>query len=90
MRARDLLPDHIDSMQTNGIQVRKGTVGAFLVNARSWLSADAESEAKLMAQLDILDALPALQALGLFDLMTINDIRLRLLVDNHIEVAERR
>jgi hypothetical protein len=61
-----------------------------LVNSRTWLSTDADSEAKSMAELDILGALPALQALGLFDLMTINDIRLRRLVDNHAKTLEQR
>jgi hypothetical protein len=89
MRAHDFLPDDINSMHTKGVHFRKGTVGAFLVNARVWLSADADGEAKSTAELDILGALPALQALGLFDLMTINDMRLRRLVDKHIEAAER-
>lgn len=82
MRAHDLLPDHVDSMQTDGVNIRKGTVGAFLVNARTWLSIDADSEAKTIAETDIVGALPALQALGLFDLMTINDVRLRALINN--------
>lgn len=83
MRAQDLLPDHIDMTQVNGINVRKGTVGAFLINARIWLSPDFSGETKAKAEADIIEALPALGALGLFDLMTPNDVQLRGLVEDH-------
>ncbi|WP_338401323.1 hypothetical protein [Pseudomonas chlororaphis] len=54
------------------------------MNARAWLSTDTDSETKSIAEIDIVGALPALQALGLFDLMTINDARLRALIDNSV------
>lgn len=84
MRAQDLLPDHIDSVTNDGISIRKGTVGAFLINARTWLSNAVDDEAKVKAETDIVGALPALQVLGLFDLMTVNDSRLRALISTHL------
>jgi hypothetical protein len=87
MRAQDLLPDGADSAQFNDLTVRKGTVGAFLLNARAWLSRTSGPEAKAKAELDILEALPALRALGVFEVFTVNDPDLRAMLDRHISGA---
>jgi hypothetical protein len=81
MRAKDLLPDDVDQAQFNGITVRKGTVGAFLVNARVICDRAASPESRAMAEREILEALPALRALGLFDVLQVRDEQLRALVD---------
>ena len=80
MRAEDVLPDQQNEGQFNGVTVRKGTVGAFLANARLWLDAATGSAERDSAERDILDALPALHALGLFDIVQVRDARLRELV----------
>ena len=80
MRAEDVLPDQQNQGQFNGVTVRKGTVGAFLANARRWLD-EASSEAeRSSAERDIVDALPALHALGLFDILQVRNAALRELV----------
>lgn len=80
MRAEDVLPDQQNQGQFNGVTVRKGTVGAFLANARVWLDEAASSAERNSAERDILDALPALRALGLFDIVQVRDAALRELV----------
>ena len=80
MRAEDVLPDQQNQSQFNGITVRKGTVGAFLANARLWLDDTGGSAERSSAERDILDALPALHALGLFDILQVRDAALRELV----------
>ncbi|MGK5012202.1 hypothetical protein [Janthinobacterium sp. MDB2-8] len=80
MRAEDVLPDQQNQSQFNGITVRKGTVGAFLANARLWLDDAGSSAERSSAERDILDALPALHALGLFDILQVRDLALRELV----------
>ncbi|PMQ15676.1 hypothetical protein [Janthinobacterium sp. AD80] len=80
MRAEDVLPDEQNEGQFNGISVRKGTVGAFLGNTRRWLDESGSSVERSTAERDILDALPALHALGLFDILQVRDTRLRELV----------
>jgi hypothetical protein len=80
MRAEEVLADQQNQGQFNGVTVRKGTVGAFLANARLWLD-DASSDAERSSvERDILDALPALHALGLFDILEVRDSALRELV----------
>ena len=80
MRAEDVLADQQNQGQFNGVTVRKGTVGAFLANARQWLDDASSIDEKAVAERDILDALPALHALGLFDILQVRDTALRKLV----------
>jgi hypothetical protein len=81
MRADQVLPDDVDHGQFNGLTIRKGTVAAFLANARTWLRADAGADERAQAQAQIAEDLPALRALGLFELLEIRDARLRAFVD---------
>ena len=84
MRAEDFLPEHENQMQTsNGKMVRKGTIGAFLVNARIWTEPGTTAVARAEVQKDIVDALPALRALGLFDVCRVRDETLQRLIDAH-------
>ena len=80
MRAEDVLPDQQNQGQFNGVTVRKGTVGAFLAKARLWLDEPSGSAERSIAERDIVDALPALHALGLFDILQVRDAALRELV----------
>jgi hypothetical protein len=77
MRAEDVLPDQQNHGQFNGVTVRKGTVGAFLANTRLWLDESSSIDEKAIVERDILDALPALHALGLFDILQMRDTKLR-------------
>ena len=77
MRADQILPDDIDHGQFNGVTIRKGTVAAFLANARTWADARASADERAQAQAQIVEDLPALRALGLFDQLEIRDERLR-------------
>jgi hypothetical protein len=83
MRSKDVLPDGTDQSEFKGVVVRKGTVGAFLANARLLTDATASPDARSLAERDIIDALPALRALGLFEILAIRDDRLRALVEAH-------
>lgn len=80
MRAEDVLPDQQNQGQFNGVTVRKGTVGAFLTNARLWLDESSGIDEKTIAERDIVNALPTLHALGLFDIVQVRDAALRELV----------
>ena len=84
MRAEDLLPDHQNMHQfPDGTIIRKGTVGAFLVNAKVWGDPVAVPAQRAEAERDILDALPALRALGLFEVLSVRDAALQRFVDTH-------
>ncbi|MFM0047807.1 hypothetical protein [Paraburkholderia sediminicola] len=83
MRAEQLLPDHLNQDEFNGVTVRKGTVGAFLENARIWVTLSAPEANKMIAEHDIIDALPALRAIGIFDVFEIRDAALRKFVESN-------
>jgi len=80
MRAEELLPDHKNAGAFNGVVVRKGSVGAFLANAKTLADPDVSDEARALAERDIVELLPALRALGLFDVFEIRDATLRAFV----------
>jgi hypothetical protein len=83
MKAQDILPDHVNQADLDGVTIRKGTVGAFLVNARTWMDPATSAPHREEAQRDIVDALPALRALGLFEVLDIRDAALRGLIEAH-------
>jgi hypothetical protein len=89
MRADQLLPDHLDASDFNGVAIRKGTVGAFLINARVWTSQSTDDAARANAAADIVEALPALCALGIFDVLDVRDPALRALIDQHLTMQVR-
>lgn len=73
MKAEEILPDNRDQMIRNGVIVRKGTVGAILVNARTWSEAAAGSPQRVAVEADIAEALPALRTSGLFEVLSVSD-----------------
>jgi len=83
MRAKDVLSDDDDEGDFSGVKVRKGTVGAFLANAKILEDPAASAESRAAAEQDIIEALPALDALGLFDVLLIRDEKLRALVETN-------
>lgn len=80
MRAEDVLPHTADSLEIGGITIRKGSVGAFLANAAVLRDPAAAAPARAEALRHIEEALPALRALGLFDVFEIRDAELRAFV----------
>ena len=83
MRADQILPDHVDHIYLNGTTIRKGTVAAFLANARIWTDEGVSDAARAHAEADLVEGLPALRAIGFFDVVEIRDVALRTWLDTH-------
>ncbi|MBW4791181.1 hypothetical protein [Pseudomonas tolaasii] len=83
MRPEDLLPDDQNQTTRDGVVIRKGSVGAFLVNAQAWCDPQTDAAQREIAEKDLLALLPALRALGLFDVFSIRNAGLQRLVDAH-------
>jgi hypothetical protein len=81
MRADQILPDDVDHGEFAGLTIRKGTVAAFLANARTWTRTDAGAGERAQAEAQIVQDLPALRALGLFEVLQIRDRALRAWID---------
>ena len=87
MKAEDILPDRQDRIHLGGVEIRKGSVGAFIANARLLLE---ELPATQRRQAEDLRALlPAIRALGLLELFELRDARLRTLVADWENAAGR-
>jgi len=84
MRAEDVLPDHINYDQFNGVTIRKGTVAAFLANARIFLDPATAAVNREEIEAEMIAALPALNALGLLDLFEARSLVLRAFVAQHL------
>jgi len=83
MRAEELLPDNINSGEFQGVTVRKGTVGAFLINAKTWKNPEATAADREQAQTLMQEAVPALYALGVLDIFEARDPALQSLIEQH-------
>jgi uncharacterized protein len=81
VRPEDVLPDELNSAELNGTTVRKGSVGAFLANARILRDAGSSLEARDAARAQIVALVPALRALGVFDFFSVRDPALATLVE---------
>jgi hypothetical protein len=84
MRPEEVLPDDVNRGEIDGVSIRKGSVGAFLANARVLADPAASAQDRSTAERDLIALLPALRALGLFDVLAIRDEKLRALVDRHL------
>lgn len=73
MRADDILPDDQSHAAYGGLAVRKGTIAAFLHNAHIWCDPTSPSTIRAVVERDMIAAMPALRALGLFDVFAIRD-----------------
>lgn len=81
MRPEDLLPDQQDHVQCDGISIRKGSVGAFLVSARQWLDPACDAQTRTRAEADLRALMPGLHALGLFEVVAPRDPALRRFIE---------
>lgn len=73
MKPHDILPDDTNSVVLDGVTVRKGTVGAFIVNARVLADEGSDAAARAAALEDALALVPAMERLGVFDVFRISD-----------------
>ena len=71
MRAGELFPINVDTIEVRGARVRKGSIAAFAHNALTLERVDPDSEQYAVARADLLAALPVLQQAGLFDVFSL-------------------
>lgn len=83
MKAQDIIPDGQDFTVIDGHAVRKGSVGAFLANARVLEDPNATADERRVARDDLAALIPTLDALGLFDAFELRSPALRDEVARH-------
>ncbi|WP_157226601.1 hypothetical protein [Gordonia soli] len=82
IRPEDVLADGVDKAQFGDVEVRKGSVAAFVANAKIFdrLPADDPDNETIRAQL--LELLPAIRSAGVLDVFTPRSARLAALIDS--------
>jgi len=65
MKPQDILPDNINSTEIGGMQVRKGSVAAFMANL-AIIEQPVSYDIYQTAVQDISELLPVMEALGVF------------------------
>jgi hypothetical protein len=78
----DVVGDEFNTANFDGTTVRKGSVGAFLANARTLQDASSSPVARDAARTQIVVLVPALKALGVFDAFNIRDPELATIVES--------
>jgi hypothetical protein len=81
IRPQDVLPDEVDNTLMDNVQVRKGTVAAFVANAKllETLPPDAPDRPAVEAQLRAL--VPGVRAVGVFDVLAPRSPAIAALID---------
>lgn len=77
MQPSDVLADNQDITQINGVTVRKGTMGAFMLNCLGWLDEANSPQLRAGFEQDIRASIPQLQAMGIFDFFQLKDAKLQ-------------
>jgi hypothetical protein len=80
MRPQDILPDDINQVTVGDREVRKGSVAAFIANALIMTDPQASEAARVEAEHHLVELIPAMKALRLFDVLELRDPRLRAIV----------
>jgi hypothetical protein len=76
----DVLPDGQEGAAFNGTYVRKGSVGAFLANARGYAAAEPGGAERAAFAERLRELRPALEAIGLFEVFAPRDAELAALL----------
>jgi hypothetical protein len=84
MRAEDILPNQTDFIEQGGLRLRKGSVAAFLANARILDDPQAAATDQQQAEADLQALLPVLDALGLFEVFEVKPAAARQLVARYL------
>lgn len=65
MKPQDILPDNINTTEIGGLQIRKGSVAAFMANL-AIIEQPSDYDSYQTAVQDITELVPVMEALGVF------------------------
>jgi hypothetical protein len=82
VRAEDLFPDGADSVDVDGVRVRKGSIAAFIHNALALDRLDPDGEEYERAAAAIGELVPVLRAVRVFDVFSLRSKRVAQVVES--------
>ncbi|XVV16068.1 hypothetical protein ACQP2X_17455 [Actinoplanes sp. CA-131856] len=77
VKPEDMLPDNVDVGTWKGVEVRKGTIAAFIENARALNALEPGIPAYDEIVTQLRATVPSLEAVGLFEIFELRSPRLR-------------
>ncbi|XVU28938.1 hypothetical protein ACQPZJ_18325 [Actinoplanes sp. CA-054009] len=77
VKPEDMLPDNVDVGTWKGVEVRKGTIAAFIENARALNMLEPGTAAYDEVAAQLRATVPALEAVGVFEVFELRTPRLR-------------
>lgn len=83
--AEDVLPDDQNAATVNGMAVRKGSVAAFIANAKLFESLAPSDPDYLAVQAQLRSLTPAVRAVGVFDVLQPRSTALAALIDERAQ-----
>ncbi len=81
MKPEDIIADDQNTVDAHGVTVRKGSVAAFVANARILRDPASSPTERREAQAHMVALVPALSAIGLFEIFSIRDPEISALVE---------
>jgi hypothetical protein len=84
VRPEDLFPDGNDSVDVNGIEVRKGSIASFIYNALALDRLDPEGEDFRQAGDEIRRLFPAMRAVRVFEVFSLRSTRVAQIVGDYL------
>lgn len=81
MKPEEIIPDNQNTVDCNGVTVRKGSVAAFLDSVRVFNDSASSPSQRQEAHADIISLVPSLSAIGLFQVFSIRDPNVAALVE---------
>jgi len=82
MKAADVLPDNANTIERNGKTLRKGSVAAFIANAKLIEASDTAPELRAQAEADLRELVPVLIEVGVFDVFQLRSPRIQALISD--------
>lgn len=86
MRPEDILPEGVDSVESQGVMVRKGTVAAYIANIAVLENDASTTEEKEKALTVMKELAPSIIAMGLHDFVTFKNFQAEKILNESIKV----
>jgi hypothetical protein len=81
VKASDILPGDVNSIEKNGKLLRKGSVAAFIANAKAIDAEGTPPEVRRACEADLRDLVPVLVEVGVFEVFAVRSSRVQAIMD---------
>ena len=80
MKATDILPDDVNTIERDGRTIRKGSVAAFIANAKLIEASDTPADLRARAEADLRELVQALVDASVFEVFEVRSPKIKALI----------